>query len=126
MFVQIESQPPLLRHCHMAAWSIFVCRPRKHLRSVVPSTSARNDLGDLRQPIHQHSGKLLRNIMRATRWVIQHVINFLYLLAYPFCQAPKFYNDVIDGSTRPKGKRAEPRIHFIFLVYLMTLFSGRL
>ena len=107
----------------MATWSIFVCRPRKHLRSVVSSTSAWNVISNLRQRIHHNSGKLLLNIMRALRWVIQHGFDFLYLLAYPFCQAPKFYHDVIDGSTRPKGKRAESRIHFIFLVYLMTLFG---
>ena len=123
MFVQIESQPPLPIQCHMATWSIFVCRPRRLLRSVIHSTSARNDLNHLRQPNHQHSGKYLRNTMRTTRWVIQYSIDFLHLFAYPFYQAPKFYTNVIDGSTRTPRRGSEPRVQHIFLVYLMTLFT---
>ena len=101
---------------------LFV-NPREHLRSVVPSTSARNDLSHSRQPRHQHSGKLLRHTMRAIRWVIQRHVDFFYLLAYPLCQAKKFHKSIIDGSTRATGKCSEPRVHIVFLVYLMTLFT---
>ena len=61
--------------------------------------------------------------MRTIGWVIQYSINFLHLFAYPFYQAPKFYTNVIDGSTRTPRRGSEPRVQHIFLIYLITLFT---
>ena len=61
--------------------------------------------------------------MRALRYIIQHAVDFLCILAYPLWETKNYHQRLIDRPTRPTGKCSEQRVSLVLFVYLMTLFT---
>ena len=107
-----------------AAWNTFFRQPKRVERSVVLYTSGRNVISDNPVPRSNYRGKLLCHTMRTLRFIIQHGVNFLRILAYPIYQTKNFHQRLIDRPTRSMGKCSEQRVSIVLFVYLMALFTG--